>query len=109
MNPAMPNHIAQAAFYADQARADTWVVTVIGEVDLANRDRFDAVVERALVDSPEKLVFDLAGARVLDSSVLSVLITAASSRVSLEVRTPPPAVRRLIELSGLTELLPMVE
>lgn len=109
MSPAMPDPIAQAAFYADQARADTWVVTVIGEVDLASRDRFDAVVERALADSPAKLVFDLAGARFLDSSVLRVLITAAGSTAALEVRTPSPAVRALIELSGLTELLPMVE
>jgi len=109
MNPAIPDHIAQAAFYADQSRADTWVVTVIGEVDLASRDRFDAVVERALADSPSKLVFDLTGARFLDSSVLRVLIAAADGTASLEVRAPAPAVRRLIELSGLTELLPMVE
>lgn len=109
MNNPMSDHGAQAAFYADQSRADTWVVTVIGEVDLADRDRFDAVVERALADCPAKLVFDLTGARFLDSTVLSVLTTAAGGATSLEVRTPPPIVRRLIELSGLTELLPIVE
>jgi len=109
MNDATSNHGAQAAFYADQSRADTWVVTVIGEVDLGDRDRFDAVVERALAGSPTKLVFDLAGARFLDSSVLRVLAAAAGGTALLEVRTPAPIVRRLIELSGLAELLPIVE
>jgi anti-anti-sigma factor len=109
MNIATSDHGAQASFYVDQSRADTWVVTVIGEVDLADRDRFDAAVERALAAFPTKLVVDLAGARFLDSSVLRVLITAAGGAASLEVRAPSPTLRRLIELSGLAELLPMAE
>jgi anti-anti-sigma factor len=98
-----------AHFFADQARADTWVVTVIGEVDLANRDRFEAVVDRALLAGPSKLVFDLAGVRFMDSSGLGVLLIAANKTTSVEVRTPSPAIRRLIEVSGLTELFRIVE
>ncbi len=97
-----------AQFYADQARADTWVVTVIGEVDLANRDRFEAVVERALYSSPSKLVFDLAGVRFMDSSGLGVMLAAVNRTASVEVRTPSSNIRRLIELSGLTELFRIV-
>ncbi|MFL6161319.1 MAG: STAS domain-containing protein [Jatrophihabitantaceae bacterium] len=98
-----------ASFYADRARTDTWVVTVIGEVDLANRERFEAVVEQALLAGPTTLVFDLAGVRFMDSSGLGVLVSATQSTSAVEVRTPSRSVRRLIEISGLTELLRIVE
>ena len=98
-----------AQFYADHARSDTWVITVIGEVDLANRERFHAVVERALFAAPAKLIFDLARERFMDSSGLGVLLSAANKATSVEVRTPSLAVRRLIELSGLTNLLRIAE
>jgi anti-anti-sigma factor len=98
-----------AQFYADQARSDTWFVTVIGEVDLANRDRFEAVVDQALHTAPNKLVFDLAGVRFMDSSGLGVLLAATHRAPSVEVRAPSPAIRRLIEISGLTDLFRIVE
>ena len=109
MTTTEPDYGGNAQFYADRARADTWVVTVIGEVDLANRERFEAVVERALQARPAKLIFDLAGVRFMDSSGLGVLIAAAHRGTSVEVRAPSPAVRRLIEISGLAELLRIVE
>jgi anti-sigma B factor antagonist len=109
MTTTEPDYEGNAHFYADHARADTWVVTVIGEVDLANRQRFETVVERALQDSPAKLVFDLTGVRFMDSSGLGVLIASAHRGSSVEVRDPSPAVRRLIEISGLTELLRIVQ
>jgi len=109
MTTTEPDFEGNAHFYADHARADTWVVTVIGEVDLANRDRFEAVVKRALNATPPKLVFDLAGVRFMDSSGLGVLLAATHGATSVEVRAPSSAVRRLIEISGLAELLRIVE
>jgi anti-anti-sigma factor len=109
MTTTEPDYGASAQFYADQARADTWFVTVIGEVDLANRERFEAVVEQALHTAPSKLVFDLAGVRFMDSSGLGVLLAATHRTPSVEVRAPSPAIRRLIEISGLTGLFRIVE
>jgi anti-anti-sigma factor len=109
MTATEPDFGGGAQFYADQARADTWFVTVIGEVDLANRDQFEAAVEGALHAAPAKLVFDLAGVRFMDSSGLGVLLAAANRTSSVEVRAPSLAVRRLIEISGLSELLRIVE
>jgi len=100
-----PGSAEQASFYADQARASTWVVTVIGEVDLAHKDRFQAVVDRALRASPAKLIFDVAGVRFMDSSGLNVLLSALRSDVAVEVRAASPAMRRLIEITGLTGVL----
>jgi anti-sigma B factor antagonist len=109
MTTTEPDYGGNAQFYADRARSDTWVVTVIGEVDLANREHFEAVVERALEASPAKLIFDLAGVRFMDSSGLGVLIAAANGTDLVEVRAPLPAVRRLIEISGLADILRIVE
>ncbi|HEU5271233.1 MAG TPA: STAS domain-containing protein [Jatrophihabitans sp.] len=108
MTTSEPDFGENAQFYADQARADTWVVTVIGEVDLANRDRFEAAVKRALHDNPARLVFDLAGVRFMDSSGLGVMLAAADKTASVEVRAPSSAIRRLIEVSGLTDLFRVV-
>lgn len=109
MSTSEPEFGGGAQFYADHARADTWVITVIGEVDLSNRERFLTVVDRALFASPAKLIFDLAGVRFMDSSGLGVLLSAVNRASSVEVRTPSLAVRRLIELSGLTNLLRIAE
>ena len=100
-----PGSTEQASFYADQARANTWVITIIGEVDLANKDRFHAVVDQALGARPTKLIFDVAGVRFMDSSGLNVLLSAIRSNVAVEVRAASPAMRRLIEITGLAGVL----
>lgn len=105
MAAAEPGSTEQAHFYADQARASTWVVTVIGEVDLASKDRFHAVVDQALRASPTKLIFDVAGVRFMDSSGLNVLLSAIRSNVEVELRAASPAMRRLIAITGLAEVL----
>ena len=108
MTTTEPDFEGTAQFYADQARADTWVVTVIGEVDLSNRERFEEVVERALQAAPAKLIFDLAGVRFMDSSGLGVMLMAANQADEVEVRAPSSALRRLITISGLTDLFRIV-
>jgi len=100
---------APAQFHVDQARADTWVVTVIGEVDFANQQRFQAAVDRALAAGPARLVLDLAGVRFMDSSALRILILATQREATVELRAPSRAVQRLLELSGLATLLRIVE
>ena len=92
-----------AQFQADRATADTWIITVAGEVDLDCRDRFQAAVEQATRDEPAKLVFDVAAVRFMDSSGLAVMVAAAQQAGSVEVRSASPAMRRVIEITGLTE------
>lgn len=99
----------QAQFHVDQADADTWVVTVVGEVDFANQQRFQAAVDRALAAGPARLVMDLAGVRFMDSSALRILVLATQREATVDLRAPSRAVRRLLEISGLTGLLRIVE
>lgn len=84
------------------------VAVVRGEIDLANVDRF-----RAVVADPEVAAVDLAGVR---------FIGVVGVRALLEVRSPVPSdprhvaivaaskpVRRLFELCGLASWLPPVD
>lgn len=109
MSMTGPNAGGDAQFCAEQASADTWVVTVIGEVDMTNRDHFKSAVEQALSGGPAKLIFDLAGVRFMDSSGLAVLLLAVNRAASVEVRAASSAVRRLIQVSGLVGILPIVQ
>jgi anti-anti-sigma factor len=52
-------------------------------------------------------VFDLSGLRFIDSAGIAVLLEAAERVGSISVRDPAPPVRRVIEVTGLTEVLPL--
>ena len=82
------------------------VVTVSGEVDISNVDLLKANVAAAMANRPERLVFDLRDLRYIDSAGIAVLLAAAAES-AVRLRDPSPAVRRVVELTGLTEVLPM--
>lgn len=83
------------------------VVRLRGEVDLATVAIMRAGVERALAQQPATLEFDMSGLQFMDSSGLAILVATASQVESIEVHNPTSIVRRVIELSGLTAILPM--
>ena len=95
----------QASFHVERADASTWLIIVVGEVDLANHEHFQAAVDLALQAAPSRLVFDLAEVRFMDSIALHILIKAAHSPAAVEIRNPSPATRRLIEITGLAAIL----
>ena len=81
------------------------VLTVAGEIDLSNTADFEAKVVKATEGRPERLVFDLRDLRFMDSAGIAVLLGAASRVGSVHLRAPSPAVARVVELTGLTEVL----
>lgn len=84
-------------------------ITVAGELDLSNVEELRTQVDAVLASSPRSAVFDLSGLEFVDSSGLGLLIDAAQRAGQVTVRRPSRPVRRLIEISGLTEILPMEE
>jgi anti-sigma B factor antagonist len=71
-------------------------------------ERVRSAVEAALSGASERLVFDISGLEFMDSSGIALLVSATRKARNVEVRHPTPIVRRLIELTGLTEILLMV-
>lgn len=83
------------------------ILAVRGEVDLSSVDGLRAEVERAIRHSPRALVFDLTDLDFMDSSGIAVLLTAAEQIGAVELRNPSEIIRRVIVLSGLTDVLRM--
>jgi anti-anti-sigma factor len=104
-----PNFFVRVlAVSSDAAR-----IVVGGEIDLATGPALrDALAEQ--MGHGQAVVLDLSGVTFIDSSGLAVLIEAVTAAKvdgwSLGVVSNlPPAVRRLLELTGLEAVLPLVE
>ena len=83
------------------------VVAVSGELDAYSAPGLEEEVSRLLGDDVTDLVFDLSETRFLDSSGLRAILTAqrrlAERDGRLALRTPSEAVRRLLEITGLSD------
>jgi anti-anti-sigma factor len=85
---------------------DALVVRVTGEVDMSNAATVQEVIDRVTGAGVEHLIFDLGGLEFIDSSGLAVLLSAAQKVPSVQLRNPSPIVRRVVEVTGLSETLP---
>jgi anti-sigma B factor antagonist len=89
---------------------DEAVVEVAGEIDIVAQDRLRDVIGEARA-SGRRLVVDLSETTFLDSTGLRVLLeawrgqTEAGSEMLL--RAPSPAVRTLLEITGVGDALPI--
>jgi anti-anti-sigma factor len=81
------------------------VIKLIGEIDISNADALGAQLDRMVGDSSDCVVIDLAALEFMDSSGIAMLIRAASRTGFVEIRSPSDAVRRIIEYTGLTDVL----
>jgi anti-sigma B factor antagonist len=89
-----------------EAAAATGTATVIisGELDLATMPLLSRHLAQILEDRPQRLVFDMSGVDFIDCAAARLI---AGTRRSLPegrqpfIRRPSPAVRRVLELTGL--------
>jgi anti-anti-sigma factor len=82
------------------------LLRVSGEIDIESADAFAAAVEDALsADGDAPLTVEMADVTFMDSSGLSVLVGASRAGVTVVLRSPSLAVRRLVEVSGLNDVL----
>ena len=83
-----------------------------GELDLASAAEFERALERTLRARPARIVLDLSNLSFLDSCGLRVLLTAQraceEADCALALIAGDPA-RRLFELTGVAERLPLAE
>ena len=86
---------------------DVRSLALSGEIDIANADDVVAAALDALDAGPEILELALAGITFIDSSGLCALVRirneAASRDVGLLLVRVPPAIARVMEVSGLDE------
>jgi anti-anti-sigma factor len=100
-----PDTAAEASISAHSDPTGVPIITVSGDLDLSNAGELEATVASLAAGRPERLVFDLSGLRFMDSAGIAVLLGAADRVHAVHLRNPSPAVRRIVELTGLTAVL----
>lgn len=92
-----------------EREADSAVLALHGELDFATLERLRAAADVALCDGAvTQVVLDLSALRFLDSSGLGLWVElhdrAARCGKSLQLRSVPAPVHRVLELGGLASL-----
>ncbi len=85
-------------------------VEVRGDIDMAVATKVrDAVSAPEVTGGQDTVFIDVARVTFIDSSGLSALVEARSALeaqgIAMRLQNPPPPVRRILEVVGLTEIL----
>jgi len=93
-----------------EQRGDVVVISVAGELDMATAPLLQTPIDELLAQGQHRLIFDLAEVSFCDSTGLSVFVRAKNNcdGADGEVRLAAPqrGVLRILEVSGLVEVLP---
>jgi anti-sigma B factor antagonist len=103
----MPLHVAT------QRHADVVVITVTGELDMDTAPELQEQLTTLLAEGGRQFVFDLGEMPFCDSTGLSVFVRVknACDELGGDVRLvrPQRSVHRILEISGLTDVLPVFD
>jgi anti-anti-sigma factor len=81
------------------------VISISGELDVSNVEFVRGQVDALLGANPTSLIFDLSGLSFMDSSGISLLVQVASRVKAISLRSVPPLIQRVLEATGVTEVL----
>jgi anti-sigma B factor antagonist len=89
------------------------IVAVTGELDLASSPKLEQRLDEVWASDAELLVIDLRELEFMDSTGLSIIVGAqqrlGDSGRKLSVVKGPPQVQRLLDLTGVSERLQIVD
>lgn len=88
----------------------TTTISLTGDLDPATAPQLDAAIQDAIAtDGLERVVLDLSKLTFIDSSGLRVFVTARQALTALDIelilRSPSATARRLLDITGLGEVL----
>jgi anti-sigma B factor antagonist len=85
------------------------VIVLVGDLDMATVVDLERVLEPLVEAGPAELILDFSALTFIDSSGLAVLVTAHNRLTSegrrLTVRSPRPNATRVLQITGLTDVL----
>jgi anti-anti-sigma factor len=87
------------------AATSVYRIAPSGELDLATIDPVRSDVETAIAQGATAIVFDLTDVTFLDSSALAVFAYAARRVDRVQITNPNSIARRVIEETGLADVL----
>ena len=85
---------------------------MLGEIDLYTAPRLQSELMSALSGNPARLIVDMSGVEFCDSTGMNVLLSclrrARERGGELEIATPKPAVRKILQVTGLDAVFTLV-
>jgi anti-sigma B factor antagonist len=96
---------AQGAVEGVDDPAGGRIVRLVGEIDISNADSLGANLDEIIGESCDRVVIDLVDLEFMDSSGIALLLRCAGRVGTLELRNPSNVVRRIIECTGLADVL----
>ena len=87
----------------DEAGVPT--IKLSGEIDMSNVDSLRRLIEPVVARAPERVIFDLAALTFMDSSGIALLLQVSAKTATVRLRDPSPLVRRMIDATGLSDVL----
>ena len=100
----------------DDSHGDVLFVVVRGEHDIYTAPTLRDRMEEALGASPTGVIVDLSAATFLDSSILGALLEARRQALERTIgyvvslgESPEPGVQRILEITGLVPVFPVVK
>ena len=92
---------------------ETAVLSLIGEVDVANAGQVKEAALKLVSDGAKRLVVNLNGTEYMDSSGLGILVgllkRLKESGGQMALAAARPRVKRLFEITGLTQVFALCE
>ena len=93
---------------------DYTIVTICGEIDLYTAPRLHSELAGLLAEGmPARVVIDMSGVEFCDSTGMNVLLSclrrARERGGELEIAAPKPAVRKILQVTGLDSVFTVVE
>jgi anti-anti-sigma factor len=104
--PTNPEPSATVEIDTEVDPSGTRIVTLRGELDSSNAASLLAAVASITAQQPQRLIFDLNGLSFMDSAGIAVLINT-TTKTSVSLRNPSPIIRRVLEATGLADVLPI--
>jgi anti-sigma B factor antagonist len=89
-------------------RNGAWVVSLEGELDLANANVAEAAVREAMADESMRLVIDMHGLTFIDSTGIALLVSLIHADQGSRLRFVPstaPEVVRVLQVTGIEQRL----
>ena len=98
---------------SQQIVRDAWVITVVGELDIATSPRVRELLSEAARDENRPLVIDLTGCDFVDSTGLATLLHGAkpaqNGESNVALVSSGGEVRKLLELTAIDRTIPVYE
>jgi anti-sigma B factor antagonist len=99
---------------SSQLHDDHTIVTIYGEIDLYTAPRLHSELADLLAEGmPARVVIDMSGVDFCDSTGMNVLLSclrdARERGGELEIAAPQPAVRKILQVTGLDSVFTLVE